>query len=270
MTDNKKYDKGSLGWLREQAKKDGFDNIRNWQIWKRDQNNKSIFYNELEERYGKEFVDWAIQNRDKVPDAWLNAGCKTRKEYDDKCARDAGFKDNAERYRDSKREWRHETGRRIPMELYDECESHTGICIGEDKIARPVLHIIFEEVDKKKFNNPGFEFICQNPIQEFLDRFPQFKLDRSKGYKIDVKTAHFLDEYWKYRIDYNNIADYFLLIGLGTIGNTPQHILFVHKNDIIRNIRFWRRVNIKIGKNHLSEFKKFEITDILDKLNLGE
>lgn len=38
MTENK-YEIGTFGWLREQAKKDGFDNIRNWQIWK---NNRKI------------------------------------------------------------------------------------------------------------------------------------------------------------------------------------------------------------------------------------
>lgn len=37
MTKNKKCEKGTLGWLREQAKKDGFDNIGKWQNWKREQ-----------------------------------------------------------------------------------------------------------------------------------------------------------------------------------------------------------------------------------------
>jgi len=32
--ENKKnFPKGSIGWLKEQAKKDGFDNIRDWQNW---------------------------------------------------------------------------------------------------------------------------------------------------------------------------------------------------------------------------------------------
>lgn len=259
MTENKKYEKGSLGWLREQqkikAKKDGFDNIGDWLKWKADP------FNILEKKYGKEFAEWARENKGKrgIEDSWINLGCKTQKEYYEKCAKNAGFKDNAERYRDSKREWRHETGRRLPMELYEECESHTGVCIGEDKIGRPILDMMFEKIDKKKNNNPGFEFVCQNPIQGFIDTFPQFKLDRNKEYNIDIKTAHFLDGYWKYRIDYNNMADYFLLIGLGTIDNTLQHALFIHKNDIIRNVQFWRRVGIKIGKNHLSEFKKYNL-----------
>lgn len=36
-----KYKKGSLGWLKERAKKDGFIHIREWQIWKITQNNIS-------------------------------------------------------------------------------------------------------------------------------------------------------------------------------------------------------------------------------------
>lgn len=36
--ENKVYEKGTLGWFREQAKKDGFDNIRDWQIWQNQQN----------------------------------------------------------------------------------------------------------------------------------------------------------------------------------------------------------------------------------------
>ena len=30
MVENEKYSKDSLGWLREQAKKDGFDDIQKW------------------------------------------------------------------------------------------------------------------------------------------------------------------------------------------------------------------------------------------------
>lgn len=112
---------------------------------------------------------------------------------------------------------------------------------------------------KKKFNNPGYEFLCKNPRQEFLDRYPQFKLQGNKEYKIDVKTAHFLDEYWKYRTDYNNIPDHFLLIGLGTVDNIPRYILFVHRDEIVRKRRLWERIAITIGKNYLSEFGKYDL-----------
>lgn len=36
---SKKYEKGTLGWLREQAKKDGFDDLSKWNQWKRGQAN---------------------------------------------------------------------------------------------------------------------------------------------------------------------------------------------------------------------------------------
>ncbi len=66
--------------------------------------------------------------------------------------------------------------------------------------------------------------------QTFLDKYPQFKLDINKEYNIDIKTSHFLLKwgYWgSYNIDYNNIADYFMIIGLGADDNyTP--IYFFH------------------------------------------
>ena len=65
MTENKKYEKGTLGWLREQqkikAQKDGFGNVDDWLKWKADP------CNILEKKWGKEFTDWVRQNRDKIP-----------------------------------------------------------------------------------------------------------------------------------------------------------------------------------------------------------
>lgn len=264
MIRGNKYEKGTLGWLREQqkikARKDGFDNIDDWLKWKSDP------FNILERKYGKEFVDWARKNKDRVPQCWIESGCKTQKEYANKKSRDAGFKDSNERWRNYKREWRYEAGIRLPVESYEECESYVGCIIGEDRIGRHILDMIFEDVNKNMFNNPGYDYVCSSPRQEFIGRYSQFKLEKDKEYKIDVKTAHFLDEYWKYRIDYNDIPDYFLPIGLGTVDNIPRHVLFIHKDDIIRERKFWKRVAIKIGINHLSEFKKYKLTYELEKL----
>ncbi len=108
MTENKKYEKGTLGWLREQqkikAKKDGFDNIDDWLKWKADP------FNILEKKYGNEFAFWARKNKGSVPDKWINSGCKTQNEYQHKCAQEAGFKDYAERAR----EYTYQTGRNLP------------------------------------------------------------------------------------------------------------------------------------------------------------
>jgi len=372
-------EKGTLGWIKDKARKDGFDDLNKWNEYKRQKRQKSLdneichnckkikievgsryrekdkqgkftgywickicnnywlnhgkyhnnygspgWFYELVENYGREFANWAWENRYKLPGNWLNSGCKTDKEYRDKKAQDAGFKNRQDRedynarllgynnennrygwdkkktkeyqdemeerrefrktkeYRDiqarktgfkdstdRKNHQRWESGKTVPMSEYEGCESHIGVCIGEDKIAKPVLNKIFEEVDKKKNNNPGFEYVCKNPKQEFINKYPQFKLEIGKEYKIDIKTAHFIGDYWKYRIDHNNMPDYFMPIALGIIDNVAQHLWLIHKDDIVRNVEFCRRVAIKIAnrQDHLSEFKKFEITDILDNQN---
>ena len=76
-----------------------FDNVDDWLRWKSDP------FNMLEKKYGKEFADWARQNKGKVPDKWIDVGCRTDKEYKDELARRSGYRDNAEKIR----EWRYET-----------------------------------------------------------------------------------------------------------------------------------------------------------------
>jgi len=246
--------------LKEEAKKDGFDNVDDWSKWKKDQN----WYDYLKNRYGKDFADWAMENKDHVPIWWINAGCKTVTEYNNKCAQDAGFKD----YNERQREWRHETGRNLPYEFNEDCSSYVGVATGEDIVGRPILDMIFEDVVKKDYGNPGYEFLCKNPRKEFLNRYPfilEGILERDKEYKIDVKTRHFLGERWIYKIDYNNIADFFMIIGLGTIDDIPQFVLLIYKDKIIRGIKFWRRTGIEIDKDQLSEFGKYELKEELER-----
>lgn len=225
---------------------------------------------------GNDFTRWMQQNgilvnptdikRKELEKTIKDAECKTCKEYRDKCAQSAGFENDAVRRRDYYREWTHNAGISIPMEFDEECESHIGVCIGEDEIGRRMLDVMFEEVDKKKNNNPKYEFFCKNFRQKFVDRYPQFKLERNKEYKIDVKTAHFLDECWHYNIYHNDVADYFLLIALETTGDICLYIWFIHKNEMIRERKFWKRVSIKINKNNLSEFKKYALICELETL----
>lgn len=48
--------KGTYGWLKEQAKKDGFENIRDWQNWKRDKVNKQVKRHEFGQSWTKEKI----------------------------------------------------------------------------------------------------------------------------------------------------------------------------------------------------------------------
>jgi hypothetical protein len=218
---------------------------------------------------GNDFIYWMQKNRilESPTDinreihntTYQNARCDDSAEYLNKCAQKVGFED----FNDRQRQQRYEKGERgVLIETNEDCPSHVGCIIGEDDIGRPILDKIFEYVYKKGFKNPGYDFLCKNVRQTFLDKYPQFKLEINKEYKIDIKTSHFLLKwgYWgSYNIDYNNIADYFMIIGLGADDNIPQFIFFIHKYDIIRGKKFYKRISIKIGKRHLSEFCKYQI-----------
>lgn len=242
MTENKKYDIGTLGWLRKHAKKDGFDNVRNWQIWKRNQK----WLKELENKYGKEFVEWAIQNKDKIPKYWLSAGCKTSTEYLDKCSKNAGFKDYAERTK----EWTHRTGRNLPKEFNEDCSSHFG------EFTENLMIQTFEDPIRMPYGNPGFDWKCKN------------------GEKIDNKGACLIytkgrSPRWILPIEHNNIADWFILSMWDNRDSlNPLHVLAFHKNDIVRGRKFCEFENFSITNTleKLKELEKHEVTDRLDKL----
>lgn len=178
-----KYEKGTIGWLREQAKKDGFDNIRNWNKWKI-QCNKDILaqkkgykdYNEYRKYYKR---DWQRkpENKEKKKNWYLNSTDFNRAECN--C----------------------------------DCPDFLGVVVGEEKIGMNILSNMFEYIKYMGRGNSGYDFICKNPIQEFLYKYLQFKLERNVEYKIDVKTSRLKTEKFTFEIDYNKIANYFLLIG---------------------------------------------------------
>ncbi len=180
-----------------------------------------------------------------------NAGCKTDKEYRDKRVQRAGFKDNAERYRDRHREYLHETGRCLPKEDNPDCPLWFGEFIAQDYVMKT-----FEDPIKMPPSNPGFDWICK------------------KGEKIDHKGsclqyAKYKSPHWHFYIGYNNIADYFILSAWDNRDSlTPLHIWIFHKNDMVRHAKFWRREGFIITNTpkKLKELKKYEVTDRLDKL----
>lgn len=245
MIDDKKYDNGTLGWLREQqnikAKKDGFDNIDDWLKWKVDP------FNILEKKYGKEFADFARRNNGKIPDKWTNAGCKTEMEYQNKCARDAGFEDSNER----RKEWRYNTGINLPEEFNEDCSLWFGEFISQNYVMNT-----FEDPIKMPSGNPGFDWICK------------------KGQKIDHKGAclHYRADkslFWLFHIRYNNTADYFILSAWDNRDSlVPLHVWIFPKNDTVRGRKFWRRDSFSVADTPkgLEEFQKYEVTDRLDKL----
>lgn len=358
---NKRYEKGTLGWLREQqkikAKKDGFDNVDDWLKWKSDP------FNILEKKYGKEFADWAKENNGNVPGYLIDAGCRTGTEYKDYLAQKAGFEnynhkrniidwingkrppknitnnetikrylnddlvkqikekisDNKEKERTEwfknledkygkdfseyakkneykirkcvldagckteieysnlcaqKRGFKNDSERakiqgwnrgiHQPMSKNKNCSSNFGIELGEKIIGRYALPILFGSIKEEMTNNhPGFEFIVAKDLKVNIKcRCLQCK---------DKRTP-----WWNYPIKHNKDTDYFLFIGFDTRGwLVPMYAWLIHKDEMIKKGKehdeiypLWDRETFTITNDpdYLLYFKRYDITDKLDKL----
>ena len=174
-----------------------------------------------------------------------NAGCKNTKGYLDKCARDLGFKDNAER----QREQSYNTGKSLPKEFREDCPVYFG------DFTESLMIQTFEGAVRMRHNNPGFDWICK------------------RGDKIDNKGRCLIynnkSPNWIFNIRYNNIADWFILSAWDSRDSlTPLHVWAFHKDDIVGGKKFWRRDSFSITNTPkgLKEFEKYEITGRLDKL----
>ena len=265
-----KCEKGTIGWLRERqrikAKKDGFDNIDDWLKWKSDP------FNILEKKYGKDFADWARTNKNIVSKCFIEQGCRSNKEYRDNLAKRKGYNNYSDyqkhMYQDrggveylnnlaQKRgyknrddlldnlakiagfsnhierssEWcknRYERGTNFVENK--SCPQYLGIEIGERRVARKVLPLIVGNIiEEMPFGNSNFDFICKN--ENLKDKNNQDIL------KIDVKSAKLIDNKYKFRVAFNNIADYFLTIAFNRNDIDelfPVYIFLFGKSDMVR------------------------------------
>lgn len=220
------------------------------------------FYTQLEVKYGKDFVNWAKQHAD-VPAYYLNAGCKTRKEYGDKRAQIAGFKSEADRYREHNREYSWITGRTNPLE-FDE-ELHFGDITEE--FFKEFLLNCFESVRRTGYNDDGIDYFCNNPQEEFIGKYPQFRLERNKKYNIQhmarcLRYRQNRTPNWNYYVNYNDKVDYFILSAWDDKDDLNiLHVWIFHKDDIIGDKKFWKRENFTITNlvTKLKEFDKYEL-----------
>lgn len=204
---------------------------------------------------GYEFTCWMQQNeimknpfdvervaRRKTID---NAGCKTQKEYKDKCARNAGFKDNAEKVR----EWNYETGRKLPKEFDEDSPIYFG------DFAESLMIQTFEDSVRMPPNNPGFDWKCKS------------------GDNIDNKGVCLTYDRdwsgWKFNIRCNNIADYFILSAWDNRESlNPLYVWIFHKNDIVRGRKFceFDGFTVTNDQKYLKELEKYEFVNRLEKL----
>lgn len=236
MTENKKYEKGTLGWLREQqkikAQKDGFDNIDDWLKWKTDP------FNVLEKKYGKEFADWAMRNEGRVPKHRIDTGCKTQMEYKNKKAQELGFKD----YADVQRKYRHETGKQISLEDNEDCSAWFGEFTENLMIHR------YPEAKKMPYNNKGFDYLW-NGIEI-----------NSKGRCLIYRSGG--SSYWNWNILFNNNSRKFTLSGWDNRESlNPMYAWEFDRDDIVRGEPFWKRYGFSITNTSkaLKEFEEYQI-----------
>lgn len=204
----------------------------------------------------KEYLNKCIQN----------AGYENIKEYLDKCSQNAGYENDAERQRERK----YNKGICSPMSENMDCSYYLGTHVGERKIGKYVISVLFGKIKQEMPpNNPGFDFLTEDDI------------------KIDVKTKllKVLREQlkgWTFDVKYNDKTDYFLLIGLdNTDGNLEIiDIWLIRKDDIVRKLigqshqdkKFWMRgcITITDRPESMDYFERFSIINKLKKKKLIE
>lgn len=178
------------------------------------------------------------------------------------------YQNNKEYKREQIKERRHIRGVQTPMEINKACTASLGVDIGEMGIAKKILEIIFEYVEKMGYRNHGFDFTCKNPRQEFIDKYPQFKLKRDNEYKIDAKTRCLSHDNkdWSFDID-SNIPDYFLFSALDNRKDLNiLHCLLIHKDEIIRENKLCERDYLTLTNKpkFLLPFRQFDLIDKID------
>lgn len=249
----RKYEKGTLEYLRTRqeikAKKDGFDNVDNWKKWKSDP------FNILEKKYGKEFIDWARENKDKVPKWWLDAGCKTLKEYLNKCARDLGFKDFNEQNKDRVRYWMYNTGRCVPLEFNEDCPSWFG------EFTERIMIYYYPGARKMPYGNPGFDYLWRD---ENRNEVTINNKGRCLTYPNDWSP------YLKFGIRWNNKAKKFMLSGWDNRDDLNPLIAWeFDKDDLVRKgygknapkVKFWKRDTFLVTytPEGLEQFEEYQV-----------
>ncbi len=178
------------------------------------------------------------------------ADCK----YNDKWAKNLGYKDYKEYIREyvKRRNW--EKGYSSPMSENERCSSYLGVHIIERIVGRIILPIIFGGIKKEMpSNHPGYEFIVKGE------------------YKVDCKgsTLVYFRDQLNFDISHNDVADYFLCVAIDNIEDlNVLYVWIFKKDDIIRGRKFYQIDNFSIinRKEYLSEFSLYDVTDKLGDL----
>lgn len=178
-------------------------------------------------------------------------GFEKTRDYQDFLVKKRGYKDIAE----YDREMNWNRGESSPMSENEDCPYYLGVHKSEREIARKILPTIFGNIEKEMSPNfPGYDFIVKG------------------GYKVNIKSRKLIDNKWYFMIRYNNMSDYFLLIGFNNVDKDdmlgPTKMWLFKKDDIIRRyggtfcmVEFYKRHGFGITNEdrYLKKFLKYEI-----------
>ena len=145
---------------------------------------------------------------------------------------------------DHERQRTHKLGIKCAIDKSPHSASYLGVYIAER-----VLSIVYPNVKRMPYGNPGYDFVC------------------GKGFKIDVKSSCLVHspnrrEKWEFAINHNKTPDYFLCLGFDNRSDLdPMHIWLIPGRVV--NMR--TGINISNLPKSLSKYAQFEKS--IDKLN---
>ncbi len=194
-------------------------------------------------------------------------GFQTYEEYDDFKAQKRGFKGYMDKFdhlavqRGFKNHSEyasynnHKSGRCRPQSENKECSNYLGIVVAEDLISK-----IFGNFTRMPPNFSGYDVIC------------------GKDYKIDIKSSCIRKiknrkvTIWSFNICKNKIADYFLLLAFDSRHDlNPVRVWLIKGTEIVGVekqgiLNDKSAFDIHNNQTHLDTYKKYELTDKLEKL----
>ncbi len=185
-------------------------------------------------------------NEEKLPNP-----AKIDRKHLDNLARKKGFKDLSEQKRNE--DWY--ITKHIPISENEDCPHYLGTHIAARKYGRKIL--------------PSFGKIKQ----EMHPTYPKFDFIMEGDIKIDVKSSRKICNYYTFKIRYNDVADYFLLIAFNNRQdeNTiePVYAWLIKGNEMIIKKsggeyifeEFYMRDSISIPdtKEDILSFQKYEV-----------
>lgn len=176
-----------------------------------------------------------------------NKGFESYSEYRDDFIRKMGFA-NYNEYRNSRR---YEREICLPMNVNEDCPLWLGV-----HIAERILPDIFENPERMRHGNSGYDFVCKN------------------GYKIDVKSSClYRGKFLGFHIRQNKISDFFLLIGFDNRYDLNVLCMMLIRGTDFMNNRYStnRKLNsfdtlaVTNSEKGLRRYEKYKLSE--DKLN---